>query len=76
MKYHALLVVRLEGGLALSPEKTKVTHIEEGFDFLGWNIRKYNGTSRLKPTTIRMIPNGRRISSPGGACSWLQRFAN
>lgn len=24
-----------EHGLALSPEKTKITHIENGFDFLG-----------------------------------------
>jgi RNA-directed DNA polymerase len=28
-------------GLELSPEKTKVTHIEEGFDFLGFSIRQY-----------------------------------
>lgn len=28
-------------GLTLSEEKTKVTHISEGFDFLGQNIRKY-----------------------------------
>jgi len=28
-----------ERGLVLSPEKTKVTHIGKGFDFLGWNIR-------------------------------------
>lgn len=27
-------------GLVLSPEKTKITHIGEGFDFLGWSIRK------------------------------------
>ena len=25
----------------LSPEKTKITHIRDGFNFLGWNIRKY-----------------------------------
>ena len=30
-----------ERGLQLSPEKTHITHIEEGFDFLGQNIRKY-----------------------------------
>lgn len=30
-------------GLTLSEEKTKITHIEEGFDFLGFNIRKYKG---------------------------------
>ncbi len=37
-------------GLVLSPEKTKVTHIKEGFDFLGWNIRKYNGKLLMKPS--------------------------
>ncbi|PEK75394.1 reverse transcriptase domain-containing protein, partial [Bacillus pseudomycoides] len=28
-------------GLELSIEKTKVTHIEEGFDFLGFSVRQY-----------------------------------
>lgn len=28
-------------GLRLSEEKTKIVHLEEGFDFLGWNIRRY-----------------------------------
>lgn len=28
-------------GLELAPDKTKVTHITEGFDFLGFNIRRY-----------------------------------
>jgi hypothetical protein len=28
-------------GLNLSEEKTRITHIDEGFDFLGKNIRKY-----------------------------------
>ncbi len=37
-------------GLVLSPEKTKITHIDEGFDFLGWNIRKYNGKLLMKPS--------------------------
>lgn len=31
-----------ERGLQLSPEKTRITHIETGFDFLGQNIRKYD----------------------------------
>jgi RNA-directed DNA polymerase (EC 2.7.7.49) len=30
-----------ERGLTLSPEKTRITHIRDGFDFLGWNMRKY-----------------------------------
>lgn len=37
-------------GLTLSEEKTKITHIEEGFDFLGFNIRKYNGKYISKPS--------------------------
>ncbi len=37
-------------GLTLSPEKTSITHITEGFDFLGWNMRKYNGKLLIKPS--------------------------
>jgi RNA-directed DNA polymerase len=29
--------------LALSAEKTHIRHIDEGFDFLGFNLRKYRG---------------------------------
>ena len=40
-----------ERGLTLSEEKTKMTHISEGFDFLGYNIRKYdNGKLLIKPS--------------------------
>jgi RNA-directed DNA polymerase len=38
-----------ERGLSLSEEKTKIVHIDEGFDFLGWNIRKYGGKLLIKP---------------------------
>ncbi len=37
-------------GLRLSPAKTRVTHIDEGFDFLGWNFRKYSGVLLIKPS--------------------------
>ena len=30
-------------GLELSDEKTRITHISEGFNFLGQNVRKYTG---------------------------------
>lgn len=36
-------------GLVLSKEKTRITHIEQGFDFLGWNFRKYEGKLLIKP---------------------------
>jgi len=37
-------------GLELSEEKTYLTHIDKGFDFLGQNIRKYNGKLLIKPS--------------------------
>ena len=37
-------------GLTLSAEKTHVTHIDRGFDFLGWNARKYGGKLLIKPS--------------------------
>ena len=43
----AFLAVR---GLRLSEAKTRITHIDEGFDFLGWNFRKYSGTLLIKPS--------------------------
>ena len=35
-------------GLRLSPEKTLITHIDEGLDFLGWRIQRHRkkGTNR------------------------------
>jgi RNA-directed DNA polymerase len=40
-----------ERGLGLSPEKTRISHISDGFDFLGKNIRKYKGKLFIKPST-------------------------
>ncbi|MXF14279.1 group II intron reverse transcriptase/maturase, partial [Escherichia coli] len=31
-------------------EKTAITHIDKGFDFLGQNVRKYNGKMLIKPS--------------------------
>jgi hypothetical protein len=39
-----------ERGLQFSEEKTKIVHIDEGFDFLGWNFRKYDGKMLIKPS--------------------------
>ncbi len=61
-----------ERGLVLSPEKTRVTHIREGFDFLGWNIRKYSGKLLMKPSKanvkahldhIRGVINGHKTAT-------------
>ena len=39
-----------ERGLELSEKKTLITHIDDGFDFLGWNFRKYKGKLLIKPS--------------------------
>ena len=39
-----------ERGLRLSPEKTAITHINEGFDFLGQNLRKRGGKLLITPS--------------------------
>lgn len=50
-----------ERGLILSPEKTKITHISEGFDFLGWNFRKYNGKLLMKPSKANIKAHLERV---------------
>ncbi len=39
-----------ERGLVLSQEKTRIVSISEGFDFLGWNVRKYSGKLIIQPS--------------------------
>lgn len=39
-----------ERGLELSDDKTLITNINEGFDFLGWNFRKYKNKLLTKPS--------------------------
>jgi RNA-directed DNA polymerase len=39
-----------ERGLELSPEKTRIVHISEGFNFLGQNVRLYGDKVLIKPS--------------------------
>ncbi len=45
-----IVAFRQERGLELSAEKSRRTHIEDGFDFLGQNVRKYNGRFLTRPS--------------------------
>lgn len=36
-------------GLTLSEEKTHLTHVNDGFNFLGFNVLKYDGKLLIKP---------------------------
>ena len=53
-KIMPILVATLkEVGLELSQEKTRITSIQKGFDFLGFNIRKYRcGKLFIKPSKV------------------------
>jgi RNA-directed DNA polymerase len=67
---HDFLAIR---GLELSPEKTVITHIDNGFDFLGWNFRKYKGKLLIKPSqkSIKSITQNLK-SIVNKAKSWTQ----
>ena len=51
-----------ERGLELSNEKTRITHIDDGFDFLGWSFRKYNGKLLIKSSKQSFDDVVRKIS--------------
>lgn len=42
-------------GLDLSTEKTRIVNIEEGFDFLGFNLRHYGGKLLIKPQKQKVL---------------------
>ena len=47
----------------MSSEKTRVTHIDAGFDFLGWNFRKYNGKLLIKPSKKNALAFYRKVKA-------------
>jgi RNA-directed DNA polymerase len=60
----AVVAFLKERGLELSDEKTRITHIDDGFDFLGFNVRKYAGKLLIKPskgTIKRFLERTREI---------------
>ena len=50
-----------ERGLKLSEAKTKVVHIDDGFDFLGFNVRRYKGTVLTRPQKAKVVQHLRTI---------------
>lgn len=51
----------LERGLELSAEKTVITPMEDGFDFLGFNHRHYKGKLLIKPSKKKVLDFCKRI---------------
>lgn len=50
-------------GLQLSEEKTRITHLNEGIDFLGWNFRRYKTTARSYGEITLIKPSKESIKS-------------
>ena len=48
-------------GLELSSEKTLITSMEDGFDFLGFNSRHYDGKLLIKPSKKKVLAFCKRI---------------
>ena len=51
----------LERGLELSEEKTRLRHIDEGFNFLGFNARHYAGKLLIKPQKEKVLAFCKKI---------------
>ena len=44
-----------ERGLTLAEDKTRITHAEDGFNFLGFNVRRYNATKCKKGQAPKQV---------------------
>jgi RNA-directed DNA polymerase len=59
---------RLEGwlaerGLSLNEDKTRIVPLSKGFDFLGWNFRRYpNGKTLVKPSRAAVRKHRQRLA--------------
>jgi RNA-directed DNA polymerase len=52
-----------ERGLALNEDKTRIVHLTAGFDFLGWNFRRYPGGKLLiKPSKAAVRKHRQRLA--------------
>lgn len=63
-----------ERGLELSEEKTVVTHIDDGFDFLGFSFRKHDGKLLITPSedSFASIKEKVREVVLGAGIAWTQ----
>ena len=50
-------------GLRISSEKTKICHIDDGFDFLGWRIQRRAKRGHAHRKAIYTIPSRKAVTS-------------
>jgi RNA-directed DNA polymerase len=52
-----------ERGLSLNEDKTRIVPLSKGFDFLGWNFRRYpNGKTLVKPSRAAIRKHRQRLA--------------
>jgi len=54
-------------GLAFNEDKTRVVNLDQGVDFLGFNIRRYRGKLLIKPSKAAVKRIRHRLSAEMGA---------
>jgi RNA-directed DNA polymerase len=60
-------------GLRLSTEKTKITHIDEGLDFLGWRIQRHRKRGTAK-SFVYTYPSKKAVRAVTGKVRTLSRL--
>ena len=50
-------------GLAFNEDKTRVVHLDEGFDFLGFNVRRYGPKLIIKPSKDAVVRVRARLAA-------------
>jgi RNA-directed DNA polymerase len=50
-------------GLAFNEDKTHVVHLDDGFDFLGFNVRRYQGKLLIKPSKAAIQRHRERLAA-------------
>jgi len=63
-------------GLRLSEAKTRVCHIDEGFDFLGWRIQRRAWRSRTGKMAVYTYPSKKSLASVMNKVRTLTRRAS
>ena len=57
-------------GLAFNEDKTRVVTLDEGFDFLGFNVRRYGDKPLIKPSKAAVRDGSGNGSAPScGPCA-------
>jgi RNA-directed DNA polymerase len=50
-------------GLTFNEDKTRVVHLDDGIDFLGFNVRRYRGKLLIKPSKAAVQRHRKRLAA-------------